>query len=399
MSTAITSLDIPIADWFDPVEAMRDPYPQYQQLRALGPVVYAPAVGRVFITTHAAVSDAEHHPEIFSSYSETNLTMMRAIGARPMLRKDDPEHAQERKAINPTLRPKAIKNIWSPKFEQTVEYWLQRLIDIGPDHADVNKDFAAPIASQNLIDLLGFPDTVDVTDMARWSIDFIAGTGNLLDDEEIWRRCDASREEVDAILDELIPRLRSNPDGSITSHLLEVGLPEDIVRANVKLSISGGMNEPQHMISNMVWALSEHPEQRDRLLNGTAQWSAAFEETARWQSPIGMVPREIAVNTEFYGVQLTKGTNVGLLLASANRDPEVFDHADDFDITRPSRGHLAFGSGVHLCAGRWVAKNAIADHALPRLYERIPNLRLDAQRPAVWDGWVFRGLTDLPVTW
>src|SRR5699024_9790524 len=184
MSTATTNLNIPIADWFDPAEAMRDPYPQYAQLRALGPVVYAPAVARVFITNHEAVSEAEHHPEIFSSYSETNLTMMRAIGGRPMLRKDDPEHAQERKAINPTLRPKAIKNIWSPKFQETVEYWLQRLLDIGPEHADINKDFAAPIASQNLIDLLGFPDTVDVTDMARWSIDFIAGTGNLLDDDD-----------------------------------------------------------------------------------------------------------------------------------------------------------------------------------------------------------------------
>ena len=399
MSTATTNLNIPIADWFDPAEAMRDPYPQYAQLRALGPVVYAPTVARVFITNHEAVSEAEHHPEIFSSYSETNLTMMRAIGGRPMLRKDDPEHAQERKAINPTLRPKAIKNIWSPKFQETVEYWLQRLIDIGPEHADINKDFAAPIAIQNLIDLLGFPDTVDVTDMARWSIDFIAGTGNLLDDEDIWHRCDTSRQEVDLILDELLPSLRSNPNGSITSHLLEVGLPEEVVRANVKLSISGGMNEPQHMISNMVWALSKHPEQREMLLNGTAQWGPAFEETARWQSPIGMVPREVAQDTEFFGVRLEKGTNVGLLLASANRDPVAFDNADAFDITRTSGGHLGFGSGVHLCAGRWVAKNAIADHALPRLYEQLPNLQLDSKRPPVWDGWVFRGLTDLPVTW
>ena len=399
MTTVTTGLSAPVADWFDPIEAMRDPYPQYERLRALGPVVYTPAVGRVFITTNAAVSEAEHNPEVFSSYSETNLTMMRAIGARPMLRKDDPEHAAERKAINPTLRPKAIKNLWSPKFADTVEHWLEHLVSKGPEHADVNNDFAAPIASQNLLDLLGFPAEIDVKDMARWSIDFIAGTGNLLDDEEIWRRCDASRQEVDDILDELLPYLRTNPDGSITSHLLEVGLPEEIVRANVKLSISGGMNEPQHMISNMVWALSEHPDQRDMLLNGTAQWTAAFEETARWQSPIGMVPREVAQDTEFNGVHLSQGTNVGLLLASANRDPAVFDNADNFDITRPAQGHLAFGSGVHLCAGRWAAKNAIAEHALPRLYERLPNLQLDPNRPPVWDGWVFRGLTTLPVTW
>jgi len=149
----------------------------------------------------------------------------------------------------------------------------------------------------------------------------------------------------------------------------------------------------------MVWALSGHPEQRDLLLEGQVQWGVAFEETVRWQSPIGMVPREIAHDTEFFGAYLPEGTNVGLLLASANRDPEVFDNPDDFDIQRTSRGHLGFGTGVHLCAGRWAAKNAIADHALPRLYDRFPNLQLDPTRLPVWDGWVFRGLTTLPVTW
>src|SRR5699024_11000127 len=143
-----------------------------------------------------------------------------------------------------------------------------------------------------------------VENMRRWSIDFIAGTGNLLDDQEIWARCDTSRDEVDAVLDDLLPRLRERPDGSITSHLLEAGLPEESVRANVKLTISGGMNEPQHMISNMVWALSIHPEQRDLLLKGDVSWGNAFEETVRWQSPIGMVPREIAWDTEFFGASL-----------------------------------------------------------------------------------------------
>lgn len=390
---------MPIADWFDPRQAMKDPYPQYRQLRELGPVVFAPAIDRALVTTHAAVTEAEHHPEIFSSYSETNLTMMRAIGARPMLRKDDPEHAVERKAINPTLRPKAIKSIWSPKFEENVVKWANHLVDIGPLEADLNRDFAAPVASQNLIDLLGFPSTVTVFDMRRWSLDFVAGISNLSDDPNIWDRCNASRTEVDAVLDELIPHLRNTPNGSITSHLLEVGLPEEAVRANVKLTISGGMNEPQHMISNMVWALSKHPEQRKKVLDGHYTWADAFEETVRWQSPIGMIPREVAKDTEFFGVELTQGMNVGLLSASANRDDNFFENPDTFDISRTARGHLGFGAGVHLCAGRWAAKNAIADHALPHLYARLPNLALDPERDSAWDGWVFRGLTTLPVSW
>lgn len=396
---AQTHQQIPVADWFDPHLAMADPYPQYKRLRELGPVVFAPAIERLLVTTHAAVTKAEHHPEVFSSYSETNLTMMRAIGGRPMLRKDDPEHAVERKAINPTLRPKAVNTIWSPKFGDTVNIWMEHLIEVGPAEADVNRDFAAPIASQNLIDLLGFPSEVSVEDMRRWSLDFVAGISNLLDDQEIWKRCDTSVEEVDALLDDLIPILRKSANGSITSHLLEVGLPEEVVRSNVKLTISGGMNEPQHMISNMVWALSEHPEQKKMIMEGHCTWSDAFEETVRWQSPIGMIPREVAKDTEFFGMNLTKGMNVGLLSASANRDEEFYDNPDAFDITRAARGHLGFGAGVHLCAGKWAAKNAIADHALPILYERIPDLRLDSERETTWNGWVFRGITALPVTW
>lgn len=394
-----TTTSMPVADWFDPHAAMTDPYPQFSRLRDLGPVVFAPSVNRVLLTTHAAVSEAERHPEAFSSYSQNNLTMVRALGGRPMLRKDDPDHAAERSAINPTLRPKAIANVWSPRFGETVDTWLDHLLDVGPADADLNRDFAAPVASQNLIDLVGFPSDVDVESMRRWSTSYIAGIGNILDDPEIWRRCEESQQEVNAILDELLPRLREHPDSSITSHLLEVGLPEESVRANVHLTISGGMNEPQHMITNLVWALSTHPEQRANVLSGEVGWDSAFEETVRWQSPIGMIPREVVTDTEICGVHLGEGTNVGLLLASANRDEEVFPGAEEYDVSRIARGHLGFGSGVHMCAGRWAAKNAIADRALPELYRRLPNLTLDPQREPRWNGWVFRGITELPVTW
>lgn len=389
----------PVADWLDPRAMAVDPYPTYDRLRAAGPVVYAPAIGRYLITQYEAVREAEQHPEIFSSYSETNLTMVRALGARPMLRKDDPEHAAERSAINPTLRPRQVADIWSPHFRRNVDRWLDHLVEVGPELADLNRDFAAPVASQNLIDLLGFPETVDVEDMRRWSTDFIAGIGNILDDAEIWRRCEQSAKEVSTVLDELLPRLRRQPDSSITSHLLQVGLPEDIVRANVHLTISGGMNEPQHMITNIVWALSGHPDQRALAFEGDVEWGAVFDEVVRWVSPIGMLPRETAVAADWFGVRIPERANVGLLLASANRDEAVFPGGDSLDVTRNARRHVGFGGGTHLCAGKWAARTAIGEIAVPRLYERIPTLAVDQRRETTWDGWVFRGITALPVTW
>jgi hypothetical protein len=390
--------DVPEIDWFDQARMLHDPYPDYARMRGLGPVVRVPALRRYLLTTHAAVVGAEQHPELFTAH-HSRPTMVRALGARPMLRKDDPDHAVERGAINPTLRPKTLIGVWSPHFRETVLRWLDHLADMGPDKADLNRDFAAPVASQNLIDLVGFPASVNVDDMRRWSTDYIAGIGNVLDDAAIWARCDRSQAQANAVLDELLPRLRARPDASITSHLLQAGLPEESVRANVHLTISGGMNEPQHMITNMVWALGTHPGQLELLRGGEVAWGDAFEETVRWISPIGMIPRETTHDVNWFGYRVPAGSDIGLLLASANRDARIFDDPDSYDIRRSARGHLGFGNGTHLCAGRWAAKTAIGELALPMLYERFPTLRIDTRRPTEWYGWVFRGITSLPVTW
>lgn len=389
----------PVADWFDPTEMGRDPYPSYARLRQMGPVVHAPRVGRYFVTTHPAVTAAEQHPEVFSSYSETNLTMMRALGGRPMLRKDDPDHEAERSSINPTLRPRQIANDWSPTFAENVTTWLDHLEDIGPTDADLNRDFAAPVASQNLIDILGFPKATDVRAMHRWSTNYIAGIGNILDDPGIWGRCEESQAEVNGLLDDLLPYLRSHPNTSITSHLLEVGLPESAVRANVHLTISGGMNEPQHMITNITWALATHQDQLALVLGGDVEWGGVFEETVRWVSPIGMVPRETTEATDWFGSRIPARANIGLLLACANRDETIFADASRFDVSRNARGHLGFGAGTHMCAGRWAAKAAVGELAVPRLFERFPRLEVDETRKTEWDGWVFRGITTLPIAW
>ncbi len=149
----------------------------------------------------------------------------------------------------------------------------------------------------------------------------------------------------------------------------------------------------------MVWALSLHPDQRSVVLDGEVAWGDVFEETVRWVSPIGMLPREATQDIDWHGARIPAGANVGLLLASANRDESVFPDADAFDVRRTARGHLGFGAGAHMCAGRWAAKSAVGEIAVPRLYDRLPGIRIDDDRPTTFDGWVFRGITALPVTW
>ena len=398
IALSLNAGDYPVADWVDVAKLATDPYPTYARLREESPVAWVPQLNKFLVTNYAGCHTVEQDQEMFSA-NVSGATMTRAIGAQPMLRKDDPEHSVDRAPVNPVLRPKSIKEVWGLVFERNAETYLQRVAELGPEEADLNRDYAAPVASQNLIDLLGLKD-VSVEQVRRWSHDFIAGMGNVLNDQSIWDRCDAATAEADRLLEELIPYYRQNPDASMVSAFANSGLPTSNVAANVKLTISGGMNEPQHMVTNMVWALSNHAGQREQVLADPALWASAFDEAVRWQSPIGMYPRETTREIVLEGVRIPAGAGIGVVVASANRDATHFGaSAAEFDINRPKRPHLAFGSGVHLCAGHWAAKTSIGQIAVPMAYKRFPGLRIDERRNESWDGWVFRGLTSLPVTW
>lgn len=389
---------IPTANWFDPAEMARAPYPTYQHLRESAPVTWVPAINRYLVTRFEACHQVEMDQEAFTT-DVSKATMVRALGGKPMLRKDDPAHARDRAPVNPVFRPRRLKGTWEEVFRRNAERYIDRLAEAGPRNADLNRDYAAPVASQNLIDMLGLQDT-DVEDMRRWSHDFIAGIGNVLDQQEIWDRCTRSQAEVDALVEELIPFYRDHPNDSMLSAWANSDVPDIDIHSNVKLSISGGMNEPQHMVTNMVWALSKHPEQRQHVLADPTLWTTVFEEAVRWFSPIGMYPRETTRAVTLAGAELPAGAPLGIVVASANRDQSQFgDNADAFDIFRERRPHLAFGGGAHLCLGQRAARLGIGEIAVPLLYDRFPGLTVETSRPETWDGWVFRGMTSLPVTW
>jgi cytochrome P450 len=390
------ALSSPVADWVEVEQLRADPYPTYARLRGESPVAWVPSIKKVLVASFSGCLFGEQNPDIFSS-DVSGAHMTQAFGGQPMIRKDGAAHSAERSVINPTLRPKKIAQVWEQRFRSNADTYLDALEAAGSG-ADLNEVFAAPLAAKNLIDMLGLTG-VSPTDLARWSADFIAGAGNVLGNEDIWLRCRRSRAEVDAALDEALPRLRKNADDSITSLLLHGGMPLESVRANVILAISGGVNEPQHITTSTVSLLTQHPEHLAWAQTDPKNFAQIFQETVRFQSPIGMVTRETRTSTEIDGFQIPAGTQVGLLVASANRDATKFEDPDRFNPRRSERRHLGFGSGNHICAGKWAAETAIGNIAVPAMYERFPQLSTDPANPGVWDGWAFRGFKSLPVIW
>lgn len=388
-----------IADWITIDDLYRDPWTILKRLRAEGvDVPYVPAAGRYFVTRYDDVHRVDNDPDVFTADEEGSL-MKRSQG-HSMLRMDDPKHAVQRASYGGVLKPRAIKQNWNAVFERNFQRYFEQLKAAGPG-ADIVEVFAAPYAGANLAEVMGFANA-SAEDMIRWSQTMIDGTGNYADDPEVWRLAKESSDEVNIALDEMIERYRREPNASLISHIVQHNDPEvtlEDTQANIKMSIGGGINEPRDALSTIMWALFRFPDQREIIDNDPSRWRDAFEEGVRWIAPIGMYPRQTTRAVELGGTQLPPQARLGVMPLFANRDEKVFADPHRYNMNREKTPHLAFGGGQHFCAGAWIARTQVANIALPRLFAELPNLRLDPDQKAVEAGWVFRGMTKLPVIW
>ena len=163
----------------------------------------------------------------------------------------------------------------------------------------------------------------------------------------------------------------------------------ETIKANIKLAISGGQNEPRDAIAGTIGTLLNNDSQLKMIKSGSKSWLQAFEEYARWMSPIGMSPRRIAKDFNYGEVHFYKNDMIFFMFGSANRDEEIFQNPDHFDISRDNRSSISFGAGPHFCAGAWISKTLIAEVALPLFFLNFPNVQL--KKPLEFEGWAFRG--------
>jgi cytochrome P450 len=312
------------------------------------------------------------------------------------MRKDGDAHMSERAAMCPAVSPRTVRDIWSRQFQAHADRILEELTPAG--RADLCKAFALPLSAECLKDITGLTN-MRYQDMDAWSQAMIDGIANYSGDSQVEARCHAATAGIDAAIDDMIPVVTKHPDASILSVLLAAGMPIKSVRANIKLAISGGQNEPRDAIAGTIWALLTHPGQLALVCDGSAKWLDVFEEYARWIAPIGMSPRRVAKPWSYGGVDFEPDDRVFFMFGSANRDEACFDDPDNFDITRDTAKSIAFGAGPHYCAGAFASRAMVAHVALPSIFARLRGLRLDVTEPVRIGGWAFRGLLNLPVRW
>ena len=364
-------------------EFSKDPYPVLSQLRDTAPISFVPQLNAILMSKHEDIFICEKNISIFSSIQPDGL-MTRLMGQN-MMRKDGEEHKKERHIIFPTVSPKTTQNVWKQKFIDHTKEILDSLSD--QREIDLVNEFAKPVSAEALKIITGLTN-MTWQEMDRVSQGMIDGCANYSQNKQVEENCHNCTASIDFhIQDRLEQDLGSDP--SLLSVFKAKNVTFETISANVKLAISGGQNEPRDAIAGTIATLLQNPNQLEKIFNGEFDWLKAFEEYARWMSPIGMSPRRIAKDFLYKDFNFFENDRVFLMFGSANRDEEIFENAEKFKLDRNLARAISFGAGPHFCAGAWISKTLIAEVAIPMLFEKFPNIKLLSG--VEYFGWAFRG--------
>jgi len=393
----------PVADWAEDFELfdegfVNDPYPVWKDLRDQGcPFARTERRQVTFMpTTFAGTRQVAADSKNFSSFSVSVVPAPTTYDdegnrLRSIISSDAPEHAPERRLMLPFFAPKAVE-----KYREHTQELCRRLIRefIEDGRADIAGEYARQIPPRIIALILGIdPEMAD---------DFTTWVQGVL---ELGSQDDEVREHYAAIIrnffvDEIKDRVE-NPGDDLISFLLQAEIdgepvPMNVIRGNVGLMLIAGIDTTWSSIGSALWHLASHPEDRQRLVDEPELIPTAVEEFLRAYSPVSMA-RVATQDTMLGDRQVKEGERVILSFPAANRDPEAFENPEEVIIDRQVNRHIAFGSGVHRCAGSNLARLEM-QVAISEFLAMVPEFELEDPDAVTWAGGQVRGPRYLPVT-
>lgn len=318
------------------------------------------------------------------------------LGDESMIGMDPPDHTRIRRMMSRAFTPRAVARVRS-----RVEEVAEELLDQAPrTDFELMSGYAGVLPVVVISELLGIP-TKDWERVKAWG-DVLATGLDVIGAAPPSQVAPALRGLAD-YLTELFEQRRREPGDLVIDTLIagsgpEVadGLTDRELMATATLLLTAGFETTVNLIGNGVRALIEHPDQRALVQADPELMPNAVEEVLRWEPSVQMTSRLARRDTELAGRPVRKGTSVIVMLAGANRDPDVFADPDRFDVTRANaREHLSFAAGVHYCVGASLARLE-AEVALRALFRRYPDLALSG-RITPGKGLILRGPRRLPL--
>jgi cytochrome P450 len=372
----------------------RDPDPVLADLRANEPVAWVPALDMWLVTRWDDVAHVDAHPEVFSAATEPSF-LARALG-RNMLTVDPPAHTRLKDALGPPFGSGSTAGRFAA---DDLTGQADDLIDAFADRgeADVMSGYADALAAASLAAVLGLGDH-GWAQVWAWCGGLCADIANFENDPALTAQGDEAREALGVAIGARLDELRAAAADTALGHYLGTDLTDDEIVNNVRLMISGGINEPRDGIGLVAWTLLTHPDALAEVRADPKLWRRAVEETFRLHSPVGTITRQATEDVTLAGADIRAGQLVSGVLRSANRDEDHWSDPDRFDLHRREGGHAAFALGAHRCLGEWLGRQEVRVGA-QRLFDRLPNLRLDPDQEVTMTGFEFRGPAALHLRW
>jgi cytochrome P450 len=363
------------------------------RLRTAEPVSWLPVLGGWLVSRYDIAVQVLRDATVFT-VDDPRFSTSRVI-CPSMLSLDGVAHSRHRTPFTHPFHPQRVRE----RFTGFVEAQSDRLLSaIQPNgSAELRREFAGPLAVAVVTEALGLRE-VDAEMVLSWYARIVASVSGA-----------SAGQQVTAVGAEAFDRLRTAvlraiDDPGQPSLLGEVarapgGLSRDEVVSNAAVVMFGGIDTVEGMILNAVRHLLGDPEALALVLSNAAVLSNSIEESVRLEPAAALLDRYATGAVELGDAHIRPGDRVSVSLAGANRDPAVFTDPDRFDVGRTdARLNLAFAQGPHFCIGAQLARTET--HVGVRgLLDRLPELRLDPERPNAPRGLVFRKPPALYVRW
>ncbi|MQY27548.1 cytochrome P450 [Nocardia aurantia] len=379
-----------------------DPYPAWHRLRAQAPV-HAGTVHELTGVAEPLVFHGLPHPdrphfsafgyEVCSAAYRDPVTFASspdAVGATGAIGTDSSmlvmggaRHRRYRGLVQPSFVP-AKAQWW---IRNWIEETVHALIDeiAGHGRAELNVDFCAAIPVLTITGSFGVP--------VAQALDIRAALRRPGAVVEILAPIVAARREqpADDLISVLVQAEYTDDDG--VTHRLS----DDEIYSFSVLLLTAGSGTTWKQMGITLTALLQRPEILRAVNEDRRLLRPAIEEALRWSPTDPMFSRFVTADTEFHGTPLPAGSVLHLCIGAANRDPDRWERPDEYDIARPPKPSLAFGSGPHTCLGMHVARAEMLT-GIGALLDRLPNVRLDPDaEPPRLIGMYERGATAIPV--
>ena len=401
---------------FDP-ELMKCPHAFYKKLRDESPVYQDPTTGIFQVSKHELICEAARNAKVFSndfgalqkdggsdSYPQEAAEIMAKDGypsVNTMLTADPPRHTKYRGLVDKAFAPKRVADM-VPAIEEKTNYIIDQFFDDGK--CEVASQIAQPLPIRVIAEALG-ASSDDYNNFKIWSqafTDQLSGTSTPDEHIEIAKKL----VQFQQYFADRLSEKAKNPSDDILSDLATLDFEDenDVSRkletaeqlSIIQQLLVAGNATTAHSITEAIKLLIENPDQMELVVNDHSLIPNMIEESLRLLTPTNNMWRIATEDTELGGVAIPAGSALLLRYGSGNRDEELFENPDKFDVTRNNaRRHVAFGQGIHVCLGMNLSRKEMYT-AFPIILSRLKNMRFaDGNKFNYSPNVLLRGLDNL----